>query len=461
MADVSTPANRPPVEHHHLSSWRTLLRSFAQLSTGEVLARLIGFAALVALTRRLGPASFGLVTLGVTLVLWLKLVVDAGTETLNVRDIARRPDRFKEIAGPVLGLRLCLSGFAVVLFIAIPFLFVDDSRSRRILWLFALALPAIALNLRLMVLGLRAAKGVAIGNIASQLLFAAGVLFLVHGSHETFLVPLLLAASELLYGLVILALVAPRFGLPLPLIDVAAWRTTLSGGLPLMANQLSRGVMQSFDLIFITIVLGKHWTGIYGAASKPLLFVTTVMALLVGSFLASYSAASADQGQELIYKMTRLALATSVPIAILVSAGSSVFMSTAFGNDYRPGSTALAILAWFIPAAVLGNIYGTVLIANDRQALLMRHYIATALFNIGGNVVAVPLAGIDGAAVVTLISSVLLMFLNYRGCVRLGLTPSAGQLAKRLVAGFSTPTAAVRLDGSTAAIPRTRDVADD
>ena len=454
--------NRPPAERHHLSSWRALLRSFAQLSTGEVLARLIGFAALVAMTRRLGPASFGLVTLGVTLVLWLKLIVDAGTETLNVREIARRPDRFKEIAGPVLGLRLCMSGFAVVLFVAIPFAFVADARSREILLLFALALPAIALNLRMMVLGLQAARGVAIGNIAGQLLFAAGILLLVHGSQQTFVVPLLLAGSELLYGLVVVAFVAPRFGLPLPRIDVAAWRATLRGGLPLMANQLSRGVVTSFDLILITIVLGKHWTGIYGAAYKPLLFVATVMALLVGSFLASYSAANAAQAQELIHKMTRLALATSLPLAILLSAGSGVFMTTAFGDAYRSGSTALAILAWFIPTAVLANIHGTVLIGNDRQALLMRHYIAAALFNIGANLVVVPLAGIEGAAVVTVCSSALLMFLNHRSCVRLGLAPSAGRVIARLVAGSSSSSSTtVRLEDATGVIPHTRDLADD
>jgi O-antigen/teichoic acid export membrane protein len=426
------------IQRHQLSSWRILLRSFAQLSIGEIIARLIGFAALVAMTRRLGPVSFGLVTLGITLVLWLKLIVDSGTEILNVREISREPDRFKEIAGAVLSLRLCLSGLAIAVFIPIPLLFVEQPRSRLTLWLFALALPAIALNLRFMVLGLRAAKGVAVGNIAGQVLFAAGVLILVAGPERTFVVPLLFAAGELVYGVIVVAFVARRFGLPLPRIDVPAWRATLRNGLPLMVNQLSRALVHSFDVFLIAVVLGSFSTGVYGVAYKPVLFIATLMALLMGSFLASYSTASPTQARELFYKVTRLAVASSLMLAIALNIGAGSLISLAFGSDYRSGATALSILAWFVPLAVLGSAYGTALIANNRQALLMRHNIAAALFNIGANAVVIPLAGISGAAAVTVLSHALVTFLNYRSCIRLGLAPSAGEMLTRTVSGGRT-----------------------
>ena len=425
------------VDRHHLSSWRTLVRSFAELSMGEIIARLMGFVALVTMTRRLGPVSFGVVTLGVTLVLWFKIIVDAGTETLNVRAIARQPDRFKEIAGAVLGLRLCLSAVAIVLFLTAALPLASDSRWT--LSLFALVLPVVAINLRFMVLGLRAAKGVALGNIAGQVLLAAGVLVFVRGPHESFVVPLLMAGGELAYGVVVVVFVARRFGLSLPRIDVPAWRSTLRGGLPLMVSQLAGSVVQSFNLFLVAALLGSYWTGVYGAAYKPLLFFATLMALLGGSFLASYSAASPAQALELFYRTTRLALVTSMVLAVALSIGSGLFLSTAFGSDYRAGATALSILAWFIPVTVLASTYGTVLIATDRQALLMRHIVAAALFNIGASVVAVFLAGISGAAAVTVLSHALVAFLNHRSCTRLGLAPSAREMLSRAIAGNRRP----------------------
>lgn len=409
-----------------LASWRTLVRSFAELSIGEAIARVMGFVALVALTRRLGPASFGVVTLGVTLVLWIKVIVDSGTETLNIREISRQPDRFREIAGAVLALRLCLSAAAIAIFVPVAFLVADHSR--RTVALFALVLPVVALNPRFMVLGLRAAKGVAIGNIAGQVLFAAGVLVLVRGPHESFVVPLLMAAAELTFGVVVVVFVARRFGLPVPRIDLPAWRSALRGGLPLMVTQLAGGAVQSFGLILIAAVLGSYSTGVYGAAYKPLLFFATLTALLGGSFLASYSAAGPAQARRLLHRTSWLALLASLTLALVLSIGSGFFLSAAFGSDYRSGATALSILAWLLPLTALGITYGTVLIATGRQTLLMRNNIVASVFNVGATAVAVPLAGISGAAVVAVLSSAVVVFLNHRSCTRSGLAPSAGEM---------------------------------
>lgn len=426
------------VDRHQLSSWRTLVRSFAELSVGEAIARIMGFAALVAMTRRLGPVSFGMVTLGVTLVLWVKIVVDSGTETLNIREISRQPDRFREIAGAVLGLRLCLSAVGIALFVPLAFLLLDHAQ-----WtmaLFALVLPVIALNLRFMVLGLRGAKGVAAGNIAAQVVFATGVLLLVQGPHEGFVVPLLMAAGELTYGVVVVVYVARRFGVPLPRIDVQAWRSMLRGGLPLMVNQLAGGAAQSFALVLITVLLGSYWTGVYGAVYKPLLFFATLMALLGGSFLASYSAAGPKQARELFYKTSGLALVASLALALTLSIGSGVLLSAAFGSDYRSGATALSILACFIPLAALSIMYGMVLIATGRQSILMRNNLVASLFNVGATLAAVPLAGISGAATVAVVSSALAAFLNHRSCTRFGLAPSVGEMLTRVITGNRRPS---------------------
>ena len=427
-----------PVDRQHLSSWRTLLRSFTELSLGETLARLLGFVALVLMTRRLGPAAFGVVTLGVTLMLWFKIIVDAGTETLNVSVIARSPDRFKEIASAVLGLRLCLSALAIALFLPTAFLFASDSQL--VLALFALVFPIVALNLRFMVLGLRAAKGVALGNVAAQFLLAAGVFFLVAGPDETFVVPLLTAASELVYGLVVVMFVSRRFGFPVPRIDVPAWRPTLRGGLPLMISQLASGVVQWVNLFLVAALLGSYWTGVYGAAYKPLLFFATLVALLSGSFLASFSAASPAQAGDLFFRTTRLALVASVVLATTLSVGSSFFLGAAFGAEYTAGATALSILAWFIPMTVVASMYGTVLIATGRPGLLMRHIVAASIVSVGASVVAVSVAGIAGAAAVTVLSHALVGFLNHRSCTRLGLAPSGGAMLRRAISGAPGPS---------------------
>src|SRR4029077_15664184 len=104
------------------------------------------------LARKLTPGPYGLIAFGVALIGWFGLVVDSGTESLNVREISRHPDRFREFADPVLGLRILLSIRAAIALAVGAYYFSTSAGSQTVLPRFALVLPAIAINLRWMVL---------------------------------------------------------------------------------------------------------------------------------------------------------------------------------------------------------------------------------------------------------------------------------------------------------------------
>jgi O-antigen/teichoic acid export membrane protein len=420
----------PPIEP--LGAWRTLVRNFSTLAIGEGLARVLGLVAVLFLARRLEPPGFGLVTLGATIVVWFSLIVDSGTEVLTTRDISRRPSQLRNIAAPVLGLRLALStGAALALGVA-AFAVTSQPTDRHLLWLFALALPAKALNLRWMVLGVGGSKAVAIGNIVSQVFFVSGVLLLVQGKHDILYVPLLQATGELAYALVVLAYVSVRFGIIRPQIRWATWMATLRSSLPLLVNGVARAASLSSPVLLIALFLVRRDIGFYGAASRPVLFFVGAMGLFFISFLSSYSGASERESPVLFMRTVRVAALVTLPIAVAFSAGAGVFVDAVYGQAYEPATGALAILCWTIPALALATPYGAALIAADRQALVMRNNLVCAAISVVANLVAIPLAGIEGAAVVIVLSQVLVLVLNYKTAVHLNLAPPlAAVLARR------------------------------
>src|SRR5205085_1888546 len=83
----------------------------------------------------------GNVTFALSLVGWFGLVVDSGTELLNVRDIAREPHRFRELAERVLGLRLTISILSAGLFVVAVETLGRSTRVRDAVVLFAVVLP--------------------------------------------------------------------------------------------------------------------------------------------------------------------------------------------------------------------------------------------------------------------------------------------------------------------------------
>ena len=299
-----------------------LLRRTAALLAGETAARAIGFAVVVLLARRLGPSGFGVVTLGLTLVTFFAYIVDSGTELLNVREVARTPSRFREIAEQMLGLRLMLSVVAAVVFIAGVEIVAKSPFTRDTVVLFAIILPAIALNLRWMALGVGGSRAIAAGNIASRLVVLLGALLLVSDSADLKRVPFLEAAAELAYGLIVLGVVGGSVGVIRPRANLAVWRSTLRQSVPFTVGGVARAMMSTFDIIVISLVLGPRDVGIYGVAAKPALFAAGAVALFSLSFLSAFSATAVGEAALLHGRALRTSFLACVGMAAVLSAAA-------------------------------------------------------------------------------------------------------------------------------------------
>ncbi len=397
--------------------WRMVLRRFSALLAGEAGARILGFVIVLILATRLGPAGFGIVTFGLTLVAWCSYVVDAGTEILNVREIARRPDRFRHISERVLGLRLALSVFAAALFVVGALLLARSDLTRETLVLFALLLPAGALNLRWMVLGVGGSRAIAAGLVLSRLLVLVAVVFLVVDESDITRVPVIEAVGTLVYALVILWLVGGGLRRLRPRVDIPAWQDTLRQSTPLMITGFARSAVVSFDIVLIQLALGPEDLGIYSLASRHAFFVTGAVGLFSMAFLSAFSATADEGAAALMGRALRWAFGISVLVAAALTVGS-LLIPYVYGDEYDRSVAVLAVIAWRIPLAVLASIYGSILVARDRQIDLMRNSIVAAAFVVCADLVAVLAFGLLGAAVVSIAGGAITYLLNARSVRR-------------------------------------------
>ena len=410
------------------AGWRAMVRSFGVLAAGEGVARVLSFVAIVWMTRQLSLDEFGLVALGGNLVLWFAVTVNSSTQTIGLRDVSREPHRFKEILEPLLGVRLALSLAAIVVFAVTAAVVGSDAEDRLVLLLFALALPALSINLRFSLLALGAATTVATANVVSQLLFAAGVLLLVTGPGDAIFVPLAQALGELAFALIVLARVAPRFGLIRPRVDAGVWREHARESAPLVATQTGRATISWFDSLLIALVLGQAQVGLYSAAYRPVLFLSYSLSLLFVSFLAAYTAAPAGDRDVLLVRTFRLAAALGISVAVAVGVGAGPLVELLFGARYAGAAVSLAILAWSVPLLAIGSVFTMVLVSHGRQSAVMRHTAVGVVLNVVANLVAVPTVGIEGAAAITVLAWMVIAVLNHRTCMRLGYAPPLSEL---------------------------------
>ena len=409
-----------------------VLRSFLTLAAGEWIARLIGVAIQIWLARELTPGPYGVITLGIALIGWFGLVVDSGTEQLNVREISRHPARFRELADTVLGLRIALSIVAGIVLAVVTYKFSNSPDARAVLPRFALVLPALAINLRWMVLGIGQARAVAYGNIASRIVFLAAIVLLVTQPSDDVRVPILEALSEATYAVVIIVLAAKAYGYVRPRIDLAAWKATLTEGFPLLVYGACRATILTADVVLVALILGHGQVGLYGAALKPVSFFLGALGLFSVALLSGYSAAPDSETAPLFRRSVLLGSVSMTAVAIALSAGAPV-VTLLFGSSYAGAAAPMAVLAWTLPLAGLSVPYGSVLVARNRQDLLMHNNIIGAVFNVAACLIAVEFIGITGAAAVRVATYALMLLLNHNACVKRSLAPSlAAVFAGRL-----------------------------
>lgn len=421
MTDDVTPEATPAAPRR---PWRSTLTSFATLVTGEGIARVFGLVTVLVLARELGPAGFGVVAFGVALVTWIGLVSDAGTEMLSTRDVAREPERFRQIAEAVVGLRLVLGVTCAAALALGALAFARSNVNAEVYALFALVLPATALNLRWITLGVRGARLIAVGNVAGQLVLMIGVLVVVAGHEDVTRVPLLYVLAELVYAVVILVLLVPRYGLLRPRVDRVMWRTTLRGGLPLMVSAFSRGLLLTFDLLVITVLVGPGDAGQYSAAARPVLFVITAIGLFYFSFVASYSTLHGREAATLLRTSVRTSALASTGAALLLAALCVPLVDLLYGARYEEAAAVLAVMACRIPPSAVSAPYNGVLLATGHQHALMRNNVVGAVANVVAVLGAAALGSILLVATVSVLSTVLVLALNMRTAVAVGAVPS-------------------------------------
>lgn len=197
----------------------------------------------------------------------------------------------------------------------------------------------------------------------------------------------------------------------------------LKAGWPLMLNALLVTLFFRIDQFIIRPVIGSLAVEQYGAAYSFLNFVLLITPAVTLALFPRMSRHAANDRPRLAYEYTfalKVLLVLSVPLVALTIWFAPLLVSvlTGFKPGYLPASSqALQILILFLPFSFINGVTQYVLIALDLQRLITRAFGATLVFNLAANLVLVPLFGINGAALTTILSELVLMwpFLMWTG----------------------------------------------
>jgi O-antigen/teichoic acid export membrane protein len=379
------------------------------LGSGEIAARVVGFAISLYLARSLGASGYGAIGIAASLIHVLDLVVRGGTAPGAVRQIAQQPDSLAVVVGRVGGLRLTLAAATLgALLLALPLLSSAFGVPAGLVFLYGLGLLPVAASCFWALQGLEAMDVVAAAHVAERLLVLVGVLLLVHGAaSDVYLVPVVEAGAAALVVLGLHAWLRRRAGRWLPIrFEPAHWPGLLREGVPVSFSLVLRTMYTHGDVLLLGWLASADAAGEFLVSHKLVLAVATVaLVLREASFPWTSRLGLTDRSQaiRLQARILRLTLLALMPAIAFGFALAEPVIAALYGSSYAAATQVLRVTLFTLPVVALAGSLRALLLS----VALPRHLAAAGalavLAHVGLGLLLIPRLGAPGAGVACLI----------------------------------------------------------
>lgn len=398
---------------------RTILRNSAVGLIAQVAIKFLSFAFTVLIIRNLGATDFGQYAAVIGFGTVFLFIADLGLAPYTVREVARLrdapdgPERIRDLYADVLVLRLML---AVVAGICVVTAAVLTGRP-------GLMIGAIALNsVTVLIYAVHGSSSAILAGY-ERLDLTAGVqvvnqlIFVVLGGFALWLgfgyYGLIIAT---MIGVAVMTWLVVRALKPLDIrlgrISRVRWLSLLRAAFPFGVIGLTLGISYRFDTVLLNIFSGDTPTGHYNAAYNLIFALVTLSNVLNTALYPSLSrqATTAPETLPQIYeRMLRYLMLVALPIAVGGYLLAGPIVALLFGPAYAPAAPLLAVLIWAVPLMFLSEFLGYVVVIAGREVKVARAIMISSSINIVANLALIPFYGVAAAAIITVVTEVVLV----------------------------------------------------
>lgn len=385
----------PQVQAAGPRTWRRAGLPFLVLRVVGQAGELLAF---VFIARQLAPAQFGRLSIAFLFARYLSLIADWGASIRGARDVARGDDAASIDA-------LIRRRMTATAALSVVFALVTGIVGGVGLALLASVVVARGLNRDWLALGRE--RGPASG--ASSMAQGAGVLGFAVFARTPSQAALAIAAGYLV-GLVVSLVVNARphaSGVDGAAAGVDGW---------MLGSVLADQVTISADTFLLAALRGTSAAGVYAAVYRIPNAWMTIVGLTVLGTLAPTTRLVRDATRASIRALQRRSLRIGLFAGgtILLSAVPAYFIvSVVFGSAYDRGRAPLIVLLVATAVMAVGASLHPLYVALARDRDIFTLSCGGAAVNLATNVVAIPVWGMMGAAMATLVAQVFLLALVF------------------------------------------------
>jgi O-antigen/teichoic acid export membrane protein len=192
---------------------------------------------------------------------------------------------------------------------------------------------------------------------------------------------------------------------------------------PIGLTELAWSFMWYFSTVLLGFVFSDRTLGWFGASHRALMALNTFVWLYFFNLLPSISRCVTKPHEDLLALMdqsVRFASWAGLFTGAFLTAAAPTVLTLIYGPSFRPAAQSFAILVWMLPIAMLSGHHRYILIAYNRQKLLLLCTVISAAAAVILGFALVPFYRGQGAAwalVIAIFINFVLVYFCVRRCV--------------------------------------------
>lgn len=396
------------------------LRNFTLQLASEMVAQAIAFGLAIYLARILGAHGFGLWVFAATIITYLAVVIDGGTETWGMREVGAHPERLKQTLIGVIKLRLALCA-ATLLVVGVVAIFVPREQSIALLFGTA-SLLVLVFNTNWAHRGLELAAP-SLTTVIQRLVMAALVVVMVRSPSDAVHLIFWQGLSEGIAAVILLAMLAPQLRAVPEATDPPPHHRLFREAWPLGLSRTLRALAISVGAVVLGFTSSTEDVGYFGAALR----IATILVLLSTIFnnaafpaLTRACKIGGEAEAQSIAAATRLLAILVTPVVMGGLVLSAPIIHELFSPNFSRAAIPLTILLCALFCMAQGDLMRRILAARHRQRLDLKITARASALAVAATVALTPHFGSVGAASAMLLGEFFLLILANRAVTQTG-----------------------------------------
>lgn len=408
-------------------------KNLAATVTADAGSRILGFVITAYLARTLGPSSFGIITVALSVLGYAATAAGPGMNVYGARWVAAAGGPEKRFAESLIRFRALLSIGCIVIAAAISLAVYGATRTWATTAVFCLAaLPMVAAP-DWYLQGKKSMGWIAAGRLGLYLAYLALVLLLVRTPADVVWTGVsFVLASFLMAGISFVGYRNVSGGAAPEEQPAPRWRMLFRESVPLGLSSVLAQTVFNLPVLIVGALCAENAVGYFGAAMKLVFFVLIVdrvSTLLLLPIATRAYVSGGDDFQRIATMGIKWMLLVMGPVTVLGMRYALWAICIVYQSTYAPAAN---VLFWAMPYAlftVVSTVLMTVLFASSKEKMYLRVLgIGTLLIVVCCTVLTVLLGEAGSAAGMSAgeLVMMILLFVQVRRIVAIDILPIVG-----------------------------------